>query len=71
MSILFGIDQSLAGRHARPDCDAIRAKQGGRAWLTIVEYWGLGGENQQRVVQAGIAPRRGVAVPIIWLILDA
>src|SRR5215471_7947954 len=37
----------------------------------VVEREGLGGERQQRIVQCSVAPRRGVAVTVIRLVLDA
>src|SRR6516164_5916326 len=72
ISILFGIDQSHAGRRPRARLRLPRGRsESGRAWLAIVEWDGLGDEKRQPIVQAGIGPRRGVAVMLIRLILDA
>jgi hypothetical protein len=69
---LFGIDQSLAGRRSRARLRSPRGRsESGRAWPAIVEWDGLGGEKRQSIVPAGIGPRRGIAVLLIRLILDA
>src|SRR5438309_10595376 len=72
MSILFGIDQSLEGRHSRIRLAAPRGHgDGARNLADDRGTVGLGGERQQPIVQNGVAPRRGVAAIVIRLILDA
>src|SRR5215467_7423944 len=71
MSILFGIEYSLDGRHPRRR-PAAPWRQGRAArldaWLIVVERMDL---QRVRVPRISVAPRRGVAAMVIGLALEA